>query len=179
MFHFCWTLQVHAETCPLQVPESLSRTWYLSQLNYGWIDLLGWRPAHHIINLGCLLSGLAVSEYRNPSITVDAPMRSLWWHCRYFYQQLWWSCCWLPLCGQLLNQSSPAEFLLSSCVGMGVMDYRHWKLSSTVLTSLSSWVLLLRSPAASPWVVTDCWTTLRATDLTDVMHSAGRWGKVG
>jgi len=33
---------------------------------------------------------------------------------------------------------------------MGVMDYHHWKLSPTVLTSLSSWVLLLRSPATSP-----------------------------
>ena len=30
---------------------------------------------------------------------------------------------------------------------VGVMDYHHWKLSPTVLTSLSSWVLLLRSPA--------------------------------
>ena len=45
-----------------------------------------------------------------------------------------------------------------------VMDYHHWKLSPTVLTSLSSWVLLLRSPATSPWVVTDCQTILRATD---------------
>ena len=42
------------------------------------------------------------------------------------------------------------------------MDYHHWKLSPTVLMSLSSWVLLLRSPATSPWVVTDCWTILRA-----------------
>ena len=34
---------------------------------------------------------------------------------------------------------------------VGVMDYHHWKLSPTVLTSLSSWVLLLRLLAISSW----------------------------
>ena len=42
-----------------------------SQLNYGGIDLLGWRPVHHITDLGCLLSGLAVIS------DMDASMRSL------------------------------------------------------------------------------------------------------
>ena len=32
---------------------------------------------------------------------------------------------------------------------VGVMDNHHWKLSPTVLTSLSSWALLLRSPATA------------------------------
>ena len=52
-----------------------------SQLNYGGIDLLGWRPAHHITNLGCLLSGLAVFCVKVIPASVisdmDAPMRSL------------------------------------------------------------------------------------------------------
>ena len=52
-----------------------------SQLNYGGIDLLGWRPVHHITDLGCLLSGLAVFCVSVIPASVisymDASMRSL------------------------------------------------------------------------------------------------------
>ncbi len=53
----------------LQVPDSLSRTWYLTQLNYGGIDLLVCRPGHQL-SLICLLRCASSSD-------MDALMRSL------------------------------------------------------------------------------------------------------
>ena len=51
-------------------------------------------------------------------------MRSLWWsyrarwRCRYF-TSIYDGSCWLPLCGLLLSQCSPAEFLWISLDGIG------------------------------------------------------------
>ena len=76
------------------------------------IDLLWMKSTHHITNLGCLLSGLAVSACRlSPASVIsdmDAPMRSLG-GCTVpdgavgIFTSIYDGSCWLPQCLGLSN----------------------------------------------------------------------------
>ena len=88
------------------------------------IDLL-WMQSTHQLSLICLPNGLAVSALKGPSSSdMDAPIENSWWsyrarwRCRYF-TSIYDGSCWLPLCGLLLSQCSPAEFLWISLDGVG------------------------------------------------------------